>query len=324
MKNNVSLQDKNSFNINTLAENFLEVEDLSQLLELNIQKYPKFLILGQGTNILFTTLKYKGLILKNNLKGRKLISENEDFVLLEIESGEIWNDVVFYCLSKGYFGLENLTSIPGSVGAACAQNIGAYGIEFKDFFYEVSTINLETKKVHNFKDCEFGYRDSMFKKDEFKNYFIKSVTFKLLKKPKLNLEYADLRNFSKDISPLELAKEIEKIRFKKLPDYKKYGNAGSFYKNPEISLEKYKELKNILKKEVFYSKGKISAAQLIEEAGWKKRESFKNCRVSEKHSLVLINLGNALGEDIYQLSQDIQKDIYEKFNILLIPEVQII
>ena len=331
MKRNFSLGNYNSFRVKHKANFFIEIKNKDQINDvINNKKYDKVrkLILGGGSNILFTK-DYNGIVFLNKIKGIRKISEDDNNVLLRVGSGENWDDFVEYCVKKKYYGLENLSLIPGSVGAAPIQNIGAYGVEVKNLIENVEGIFLDNgiKKNFNNKSCEFQYRDSIFKGKLKNKFFITSVDFVLSKIKSFNISYRDLKHLDiKNISLNSLRNEIIKIRNSKLPDPRDIGNAGSFFKNPlvdRIIIDKIKKEFNDL---VYFKDGekfKIPAAWLIEKCGWKGYKE-NNIGVSDKHALVIVNYNAKKGKEIKELSKKIIDDVKGKFRIKLIPEVNVI
>lgn len=334
-----SLKNLNTFGVDVLAKYFAEVFSVEELIEILKNHQPttdnrQRLILGGGSNILFTK-DYKGLVVQLNLKGisEELISENE--VLVTAQAGENWHELVQYCLAKNYGGLENLSLIPGNVGTSPMQNIGAYGVEIKDSFVSCKVLNLETLEVETFdkEKCDFGYRDSIFKKEGKGKYVILEVTFKLTTKNhlikteygaiKVELEQMGIENPSiQDVSKAVIA-----IRESKLPNPKIIGNAGSFFKNPTISKDNYLELKEKFETIPGYPNEngiKVPAGWLIEQCGWKGKQ-IGNVASHKDQSLVIINAtGKATGKEIFDFSQMIIDSVLEKFGILLEREVNII
>jgi len=333
---NFSLKKYNTFGIEVYANYFGEFNSVDQLQELllptaNGQR--STLILGGGSNILFTK-NFDGLALKNNLKGIAVIKENNEFVFVQAGAGENWHQFVLYCLQNNFSGVENLSLIPGNIGASPMQNIGAYGVELKDVFYELEAFHLKEKSVVKFNtdECEFGYRESVFKK-KYKNEFsILNVTFKLKKKPRFNISYGAIEQELKNMNVSELSiqaisQAVINIRRSKLPDPAIIGNAGSFFKNPEIDIHELHELKQIHPHIVSYSLAngnvKLAAGWLIEQCGWKGyRKGDAGCHA--KQALVLVNYGDASGKEIYDLSEEIKQSVKQKFNIDLETEVNII
>lgn len=333
---NYSLKKLNTFGINASARYFAECSSVEQIKEVLADtkfKNTQQLILGGGSNLLFTK-DFDGLVLKNNLKGIELIKEDEEYYYVRSAGGEVWHEFVMHCIDHNYAGLENLSLIPGNVGASPMQNIGAYGVEIKDSFYELEAFHIHDRAFHVFSnsDCKFGYRESIFK-HELKNQFvITSVTFKLHKHPVLNTSYgaieAELRSMNVTQPTIQsISKAVCNIRSSKLPDPKVIGNAGSFFKNPEIPRSKYELLKNEFPAIVGYDlengNVKLAAGWLIEQCGWKGK-TFGEAGVHKLQALVLVNYGNADGSEIYDLSTKILESVKEKFNVLLEREVNII
>jgi len=290
------------------------------------------LILGGGSNILFTD-DFDGLVLRNEIKGIQLVREDEEHVYLRAGAGESWHGFVQYCLDQGWAGVENLSLIPGSVGAAPMQNIGAYGVEIKDIFHELSAYHLTEKKIHTFglRDCEFGYRESIFKRRYKGQFVILNVTFRLNKKPQFHTEYGDIkaeleRMQVRELSIQAISQAVIQIRRSKLPDPAQIGNAGSFFKNPTVPEEKLAELKVDYPGIVGYPRPsgiKLAAGWLIEQCGWKGfRRGDAGCHA--RQALVLVNYGHATGREIYELSEDILVSVRVKFGVELEREVNII
>jgi UDP-N-acetylmuramate dehydrogenase len=333
---NISLKPYNTFGIDAKAKYFIEIFNEDELKEvLHYQDYQNLprLILGGGSNILITQ-DFDGLVIKISIKGVKIISENDEDVLIEAGAGEVWHNFVLFCIEKNYGGIENLSLIPGLVGAAPIQNIGAYGQELKDVFVELRGISVETGETVLFSknDCNFGYRDSIFKNELKDKFIITYVTLNLSKKPKLNLEYGTVKTELEKlgynhIGIKEVSEVICSIRRSKLPDPAEIGNAGSFFKNPEIKSESFNKLKEKFPDIVGYKldgdKVKVAAGWLIEKCGWKGKR-VGNTGAHAKQSLVLVNYGNAKGDEILKLSKEIKKSVLGKFGIELQEEVNII
>ena len=289
------------------------------------------LILGGGSNILFTQ-DFDGIVLLNSIKGISVVDENENEIILEVGAGENWHEFVLYCVKKNYGGLENLSLIPGNVGASPMQNIGAYGVEVKDSVNTVKFIDLKSGLSDELttEHCEFAYRSSIFK-TKFKNQkFITHVRFKLNKRPVFNTSYGAIEE---ELMKLNLIPSVENIssaviniRRSKLPDPKLIGNAGSFFKNPVISFEKAEKLKTEFPEVPLYPSGdsgmKVAAGWLIEKAGWKGKR-FNNFGVHAKQALVLVNYGGSKGSEINILADKIRESIREKFDVELEKEVNI-
>ena len=328
---NKSLKSFNSFGVESSAAKYVRIENTEQLKKiLTVNKKVKKIVLGGGSNILFTK-KFNGLCVHMQNKGIEIISETENYVIVEINSGEDWHNFVLWCLEKDFGGVENLVLIPGCVGAAPIQNIGAYGVELKDVFESCTTIDLETLQTKKFKikDCRFGYRDSIFKGLLKNKIVITSIQVKLSKHShKFNLSYASLKKLKsiKNLSIKKIAQTIIKIRNSKLPDPKKIGNAGSFFKNPiihEMLFDKlYKTYKNIPFIKLTGGKLKISAAWLIENT-FEKGYQRGNVGIYKNQPLVIVNYGSASGKEIINFSKDIQKKVKKKFGIELVNEVVI-
>ncbi|MDR2123180.1 MAG: UDP-N-acetylmuramate dehydrogenase [Flavobacteriaceae bacterium] len=334
---NTDIKKFTTFNVPAVCRYFTEVyslEELDEALDLAKEKELPLLFLGGGSNILFTDI-FQGLVIKLNLKGITESEEDEDHVVVSAQAGEEWSAFVQYCISKDYGGLENLSLIPGNAGTSPMQNIGAYGVEIKDVFHSLKALSIQTKKVETFTPdlCKFGYRESFFKNEGKDKYVILEVSFRLTKKNhKFNISYGAIQEEfkKKDIKTptlKDISEQIIQIRQSKLPDPKILGNAGSFFKNPVISLEQFQKLQNEYPHIPHYrladSQIKIPAGWLIEHAGWKGKKTGR-VGVHEKQALVLVNYGGATGKEIYLLSETIIQDVKKKFDILLQREVNII
>ncbi|QNL20785.1 UDP-N-acetylmuramate dehydrogenase [Hyphobacterium sp. CCMP332] len=335
LNTNISLIDYNTFGIDVYAKEFIVVKEISQLIELYHEGYfqKKHLILGGGSNILLTD-NFEGIVIKIDFKGKLIISEDEDSVLIEIGAGENWHDLVLHAIQNQWAGIENLSLIPGTVGAAPMQNIGAYGVEIKNVFEYLFAFEKESGQVVKFdlEACDFGYRSSVFKTVHKNKYIITRVCLRLKKNPKLNTNYGAIAETLKAMgidNPgiQDISDAVIKIRSSKLPDPNEIGNAGSFFKNPVISIQEFQKLKEkhpeIPSYAIDQNSVKIPAGWLIENAGWKGK-IYKNSGVHEKQALVLVNKGNASGNDVLELSQLILNDIKSKFGIQLEREVNII
>lgn len=333
--NNVSLQPYNTFGLDVKAKHFAEVNSLIELKQALIESENEtHLFIGGGSNILLTK-DYDGLVILNKIKGIQIEKETEDYVILKAYSGENWHEFVMYCVTHNWGGIENLSLIPGTIGAAPMQNIGAYGMEIEQVFETLEAINLETLKIENFNkvECEFGYRESVFKRKKKGQYFIYSVTFRLTKKHKINLDYGDIKTIliNQNIAPeLATIKDISEaviaIRQSKLPDPKVLGNSGSFFKNPTISKEEFDALQIKFPSIKGYPNNdgfKIPAGWLIEQCGWKGKH-VGNTGSHAQQALVLVNYGDATGNEVYQLALAIIESVKETFGITLEPEVNII
>ena len=334
VENNFDLKPINTFGISAIAAHFGRFSSIIELIDL-LQNHPKeeLLILGGGSNVLFTK-NFEGLVIKNEIKGFEVISEDENEAIIKAGAGEIWHEFVLKCIDKGFAGLENLSLIPGSVGASPMQNIGAYGTEIKNVFHELEAFHIATGEIHHFDNasCEFGYRESVFKHILKGQYVIISVSFRLSKKPNLNTSYGaietELQKMGisnptiKDISNAVIA-----IRSSKLPDPKILGNAGSFFKNPIVDQSIVDSILINFPTAPNYpaetGKRKLAAGWLIEQAGWKGKIIGKS-GVHNLQSLVLVNYGGSTGDEIYALSSEIISDIEAKFGITLEREVNIL
>jgi UDP-N-acetylmuramate dehydrogenase len=328
-----SLKEFNTFGIDVLANNFNKAKNEDEILHFLIENKCNPLILGGGSNILFKNNINKP-ILKIEIKGIQIIEENENSIYVSVGAGENWNDFVRWSLAKNYGGIENLSLIPGNVGSAPIQNIGAYGAELKDVFHSCRAISIDNKiiKTFNKDECNFTYRSSIFKEKLKNKYVISRVTFRLSKTNHvINSEYKPLKNLLNErgiITPTiqDISKLVIEIRTNKLPDPKKIGNCGSFFKNPIISNLRFKNLfkkfNTIPNYKISKNEVKIPAAWLIEECGFKGKIEGKT-GTHKKHALVIVNNGGASGEEIYNFSQTIKKSVLKKFNILLEEEVNI-
>lgn len=335
LKHNFSLKSNNTFGISAIAKHYLTVEspeDLIQFLSEHQQpEYKTRLFLGAGSNLLFVN-DFAGLVIHPQIGGIDLLHENKHTVTVEAGAGVVWDNFVSYCVDKGWGGVENLSLIPGNIGAVPVQNIGAYGVEAESVISEVKGIDLDTleNKTYNFEACQFGYRTSLFKEQLKERFMVTSVRFKLSKEPHFQLNYGALEAEvvrSGEINLQNIRKAVIAIRESKLPDPAKMGNAGSFFKNPIVSDTIAGELKNGYPEIPIYPYGpgqvKIAAGWLIEKAGWKGKVVGKSA-VHDKQALVIINTGGASGKEIYDLSEMVAKDVLLKFNIRLEREVQVI
>lgn len=334
IKENQDLQPFNTFGISVKADlfsSFDSVEALDRMIK-NSNNLP-LLILGGGSNVLFTK-DYHGLVLKNEIKGFEIIYENNDTVIVRAGAGEIWHEFVLKCIDKGLGGLENLSLIPGSVGASPMQNIGAYGVEIKDVFHSLSAYHLASGEIHTFdkSQCEFGYRESVFKRKLKGQYVIIDVSFELSKNPKINSSYGAIENELKTMgisspSIKDISNAVIAIRSSKLPDPKKIGNAGSFFKNPVVERQIAESILKDYPNAPVYSanngKRKLAAGWLIEQAGWKGK-TLDNYGVHKLQALVLVNYGGATGKELFDLSSSIIADIKSKFGVELEREVNIL
>lgn len=332
---NISLLPYNTFGIEANARYFAafnNIENIQELLHTSLVKENRRLILGGGSNILLTK-DYDGVVLKNEITGIKLIDENEVHYYVRANAGEVWHSFVLHCIKNNYAGVENLSLIPGCVGASPMQNIGAYGVEIKDIFHSLEAINIRdgSLKTFSLEECDFGYRESIFKRKEKDNWIILSVVYRLYKRPVLHTSYGaieeELDKMNLDtVTIKDVSQAVINIRSSKLPNPKELGNAGSFFKNPVVTLELYNEIKKHYNNAPCYPinerEVKIPAGWLIETAGWKGKNMGTH-GVHSKQALVLINYGGAKGNDIYDFSTVIINDIRIKFGIELEREVNI-
>ena len=333
IKKNTSLKSFNTFGIDVMATSFVEVQSIEEVKSVLSNNKQPLLILGGGSNLLFTT-DFEGLVIKNNLKGITVVEENDSEIYLRIGAGEVWHEFVLYSIENGYAGIENLSLIPGNVGASPMQNIGAYGVEVKDVITEVEALHLKDYSLNTFSNeaCEFGYRSSVFKTSEKGNYFITAVMFKLNKQAKVNTSYGAIDSELKRLeieNPTikDVSRAVINIRSSKLPDPKKIGNSGSFFKNPVISeAQKNKILINYPDAPNYSQPNgdfKMAAGWLIEKCGWKGKR-IDNYGVHDLQALVLVNYGGAKGSEIYSLSEQIIESVNSKFGIILEREVNIL
>lgn len=332
---NSSLKEFNSFGLEVFAEKFIllhTIENLQQLIHNGMLNGQQLLILGGGSNLLFTK-DFNGLVLKNELEGISILEEDANTCLVRAASGEAWHKLVMFCVEKNFGGIENLSLIPGTVGAAPIQNIGAYGVELKNVFEELEAINLQTgeRKTFTKEECRFGYRDSIFKQELKNKYFIASVTIQLKKQPEFHISYGAIqqtleKNGVTQLSVKAISDAVIEIRKSKLPDPAVIGNAGSFFKNPEIDAAHYEELKKDYPALPGYpskEKVKVPAGWLIEQCGWKGKR-VGNTGAHKDQALVLVNYGGATGKEVFELAMQIQKSVKEKFKIEITPEVNIL
>lgn len=333
-QSNVSLLPYNTFSLEAKARYFYAFKDINRLQNALKQRDGEtLLILGGGSNILLTQ-DFEGLVLKNDLKGIEVERETSEHFLVKVQAGENWHQFVLEAIKHNWAGIENLSLIPGTVGAAPMQNIGAYGVEIEQVFEELEALEISTGKMHRFShsDCEFGYRESVFKKTLKGQFIICSVTFKLLKEPQFNTSYGAIKetleeNGVSELSIQAISQAVIQIRQSKLPDPAKIGNAGSFFKNPTIDKLDFEGLKaefsNIPGYQLPKKQVKIPAAWLIDQCGWKGK-TFGEIGVHKNQPLVLVNYGDGNGENIKDLAFKIQDSVRAKFGIELTPEVNII
>lgn len=334
--NNYSLKNHNTFGIDALCRYFAEVDNLNDIKQILSNKrftnIPK-LILGEGSNVLFTK-DYNGLVITQTSNNISITAEDDEFCNITADAGVVWHDLVIYCIDRNLGGIENLALIPGKVGAAPIQNIGAYGQELKDVFHSLKGITLTDLNEIEMSpsDCEFGYRDSIFKRELKNKFIITQVTLRLTKNPVLNIDYWAIKDEiaklgKENLTIKDVSAIVCMIRRSKLPDPKILGNAGSFFKNPELTIEKFHKLKSVYSDLPGYTLKnhlvKVPAAWLIEHCGLKGKR-FGNAGIYEKQALVIVNYGGATAEQIIALKELIQKSVREKFDIELEEEVNLV
>lgn len=342
LQSNISLRPFNTFGIDVLARYFIEIHSVEDFLGVLTDKKlsgEKKLVLGGGSNILFTK-NFDGLVIHNSIPGISVVSETETEVIVKANAGEVWHQFVLWCIARNYAGIENLSLIPGFVGAAPMQNIGAYGVEIKDVFHELEAVEISSGKkvIFRLNDCNFGYRESVFKNKYKDKFLITSLSLKLTKLSsphalyRYKTDYGDIKATLSDMNAFDLSIKavsdaVIKIRSSKLPDPKELGNAGSFFKNPSIPQKQYEELvgKNPVMPSYAQKDGtvKIPAGWLIEQCGWKGKV-VGHTGSHKRQALVLVNYGNATGDEIWQLALDIQKSVRDKFGIEIQPEVNVV
>ena len=329
-----SLLPYNTFGIDVKADFFIEYDsagDLQAVLQSEPVKKNQTLHIGGGSNLLFLH-DYKGVVLHSAIHSINKVREDELFVYLEVGSSVIWDDFVGYCVKNGWGGVENLSLIPGEVGASAVQNIGAYGVEVQEVIEEVNAVEADSALFRSFsnKECHYGYRDSIFKKELKGKYIITSVLFRVQKNPVFRLHYQHLEEEVLKTGAVNLQNirnTIIQIRESKLPDPKIMGNAGSFFMNPVIPKQQFLSLQAIYPQMPHYFNSdtteKVPAGWLIDQCGWKGKR-IGNAGVHDKQALVLVNLGGATGAEIVYLAEQIQQSVREKFGIELKPEVNYI
>ena len=335
IQENISLKPYNTFGIDVKARFFVEITGLAQLQKiLELKAYPNRFVISGGSNMLLTK-NINALVMHINLKGISIVEEDEDTVEIKVMAGENWHELVLWTLDQGYGGLENLSLIPGNTGTAPIQNIGAYGVELKDVFTSCVAMEVDTGELVTFDQdsCKFGYRDSIFKREAKSKYIITSVNLKLTKRNhKLNTGYGAIEEELKRMgivypAPKNISDAVIAIRESKLPDPKELGNSGSFFKNPIVSKKAFEKLVKAHPDVPSYqrddNKVKIPAGWLIEKCGLKGKRTG-DAGVHEKQALVLVNYGNATGEEILKLAEEIQEEVNKKYGISLQPEVNII
>ena len=332
---NFSLKNFNTFGIEAKARQFVAVASVAELTSvLKQHQDDKKFILGGGSNMLLTQ-DIDALVIHIDLKGKKVIQENEDYVWVECQAGENWHEFVLWTLAQNYGGLENMSLIPGNVGTTPVQNIGAYGTEIKDTMTSCEAVKIDTFETKTFSnaDCHFGYRESIFKQDVKDQYIITSVVFQLTKRNhKINTAYGDIqselaKNGIENPTIQDVSAAVIAIRKSKLPDPKELGNSGSFFKNPILLKSDFEKIHvqfpNMKYYDVSETEVKVPAGWLIEQAGFKGKR-FGDAGIHKNQALVLVNYGNATGQEILAVSKDIQKTIYEKFGIQIEAEVNVI
>jgi UDP-N-acetylmuramate dehydrogenase len=337
VEENVNLLPFNTFRINAKARYMVTVKsvaDAQSLFTSDLFRKQRSLILGGGSNVLLTK-DFEGLVVKNEIEGRAVAGQDNRLLKLKVGSGENWHALVQYCVGQNYGGIENLSLIPGTVGAAPMQNIGAYGVEIKEVIQNVEAVDIKTGdiKVFSRDDCQFGYRESIFKQHLKDQYFISSVTLSLTKNDHpLNISYGAIKDVLKEKNVKEvtiqaISEAVIQIRKNKLPDPILIGNAGSFFKNPSVETPFFEALKNKFPTLPSFpgenNLVKIPAAWMIEQCGWKGK-TLDNIGVHKHQALVLVNYGGGDGKKIWQLAMDIQGSVKEKFGVLLQPEVNVI
>jgi UDP-N-acetylmuramate dehydrogenase len=335
LQHNVSLKAFNTFGIDVQADYFLSVSNKQELIEaLRLPQFSEYFVLGGGSNMLLTR-DLEIPVLHINFKGKEVLATSEERVTVQIQAGENWHEFVLWCIEQNYGGVENLSLIPGNVGTSPIQNIGAYGVELKDIFQSCTAIHIETQeeKVFSLEDCQFGYRNSIFKNELKGKYIITSVTFVLThKNHQLNTSYGAIQQELEDrhiINPTikDVSNAVIAIRQRKLPDPKEIGNSGSFFKNPVIPKVAFEVLQkrypNVPHYVVSDIEIKVPAGWLIEQCGFKGKR-FGDAGVHKNQALVLVNYGNAKGEEILALAKKIQETVQEKFNIAIEAEVNVI
>jgi UDP-N-acetylmuramate dehydrogenase len=335
IQSNFSLKNLNTFGIEASANQFVAVQNSEELKTILEQKRSeKKFILGGGSNMLLTK-NIEALVIHVNIKGKEIIKETADSVWVESQAGENWHEFVLWTIEHNFGGLENMSLIPGNVGTTPVQNIGAYGTEIKDTFVSCKAISIENQDIRTFskEECHFGYRESIFKNEEKDNYIITSVIFKLTKRNhKINISYGDIstelaKNNITNPTLKEISNAVIAIRKSKLPDPKELGNSGSFFKNPILLKTAFDKIHQKFPEMKFYeiseTEVKVPAGWLIEQAGFKGKR-FGDAGIHKNQALVLVNYGNATGQEILNLSKEIQNTVYNIFGINIEAEVNII
>ena len=333
MEYNIDLKHFTTFGVSANAKKFATFSTEEEARNLTKNNNEALLILGGGSNVLLTQ-DFNGLVLKNDIKGISIIEKNNISVVLKVGAGEEWHNFVLHTIENGYFGLENMSLIPGSVGASPMQNIGAYGVEIKDVFEKLEALEIETGEIHTFtkEACAFGYRESVFKHTLKGKFIITHVYFRLSLVEKISTKYGAieqelLKNGISNPTSKDVSNAVIAIRSSKLPNPKDLGNAGSFFKNPVVPIKLYNKIRETFSNAPSYpideNSVKVPAGWLIESAGWKGKK-VGACGVHVNQALVLVNYGGATGNDILNLSTEIIENIYQKIGIVLVREVNII
>lgn len=331
---NYSLLEHNTFGMDVRAALFFEYDTEDELRTIlksdDFARYERYIHIGSGSNLLFGT-DYDGIVMHSAMRTLEMIEDADDHVLIRVGSGYVWDDLVAHCVKQGWSGIENLSAIPGEVGASAVQNIGAYGVEVKDVIARVEAMALDGT-MHTFtnEECRYGYRDSIFKRELRGEYIITHVVYRLEKTPSYRLDYGDLRirvEATGEPTLQAVRDAVTAIRDSKLPDPKVLGNAGSFFTNPVVPRQQYEALKeqypNIPSYPIDEDRVKVPAGWLIDSAGWKGR-SLGRAAVHDRQALVLVNLGGATGQEVMTLAERICEDIYNKYGIRITPEVNFI
>ncbi len=331
---NVSLKDLNTFGVSANTKYLSEIsnlQDIEALYEWKSTNNLPALLLGGGSNLLFKN-NFEGLVAKVCLMGKDIAEEDDEAVYVSAAGGENWHNFVRWTIDQGFTGLENLSLIPGCVGAAPIQNIGAYGVELSNTFHSLQAVNLDNGEILEFDKelCQFGYRESFFKSQALDKLLITSVTFRLPKKPEWHINYAGLREAldGEVLTADRISQAVIAERLRKLPDPKQIGNAGSFFKNPVMKVSDFESLKSDHEglpgfPQSHNAEVKTSAGWLIDQCGWKGHLNG-DAGVSDKHALVLVNHGNATGSELWQVAEDIIGSVEDKFGITLEPEPRVI
>ena len=335
INNDISLKAMNTFGIDASAKRFTIIRDEKDIKTvLDANEHDSIFILGGGSNILFTQ-DFDGLVIKNEIQGFNTIEDNKDYAIIESGAGEVWHEFVMKCIDKNLGGIENLSLIPGNVGASPMQNIGAYGVEIKDVFEYLDAYHIKDRKIQRFnaQECKFGYRESVFKNELKGQYIICKVAFRLTKKHDLKTSYGAIENELRSMNKInpsirDVSDAVINIRQSKLPDPKQIGNAGSFFKNPIVSTELLNEIQSkyadIPNYPATQNKVKLAAGWLIEKAGWKGRTYDERYGVHKLQALVLVNYNRTNGDEILKLSALIIDDVKAKFKVTLEREVNIL